>query len=150
MKEERTRYKTTVRQRGEKNHTSDIVKRVQPTSLSSQKFLMSRRRNPVGNTQVYSTKVSPFKPMGGGFKQNLNIEMSPKRIRQEVAAAREQQSRSNSIFGYRQSIHKSNNTIAMIAESPVDESAIGFNIETAALNVKPNSKVDDSNNVSDN
>lgn len=89
MKEERTRYKTTVRQRGEKNHTSDIVKRVQPTSLSSQKFLMSRRRNPVGNTQVYSTKVSPFKPMGGGFKQNLNIEMSPKRIRQEVAAARE-------------------------------------------------------------
>lgn len=88
--------------------------------------------------------------MGGGFKQNLNIEMSPKRIRQEVAAAREQQSRSNSIFGYRQSIHKSNNTIAMIAESPVDESAIGFNIETAALNVKPNSKVDDSKNVSDN
>lgn len=38
----------------------------------------------------------------------------------------------------------------MIAESPVDESAIGFNIETAALNVKPNSKVDDSKNVSDN
>jgi len=38
---------------------------------------------------IYSDKVSPFKPMGGGFKQNLNMEVSPSRIEKEVAKQKE-------------------------------------------------------------
>ena len=70
MKEERSRYRTTVRQRISVHYPNGKPineKAKQPTSLSTQKFLMSRR-NPTVNAQMYSQKVSPFKPMGGGFK----------------------------------------------------------------------------------
>lgn len=83
MKEERSRYRTTVRKRINANEPAK-----QPTSLSTTKFLVGRR-NPTVNSQMYSQKVSPFKPMGGGFKQNLNIEVSPQRMEQEVAAQRD-------------------------------------------------------------
>lgn len=102
---------------------------------------MSRRRNPVMNTQVYSQKVSPFKPMGGGFKQNLNIEVSPTRIAREVALARQKVS-SNTVFGYRNhSRHMSNNTLDLaIAERP-EESQVGLNIDSVPLHKKRSAAV---------
>ena len=73
--------------------------------------------------------------MGGGFKQNLNIEVSPNRIAKEVAVARKKISSNN--FGYRHSRHMSDNTLDLtIAERP-DEGNIGLNIEPAQINEKP-------------
>ena len=50
---------------------------------------MGRRNNPNSNHQMYSQKVSPFKPMGGGFKQNLNLEATagdvPSKDSREIA-----------------------------------------------------------------
>jgi len=72
LNEERKRYHTTVKQRPDVGRNQ-----YQATSLSQQNFLKSRRQNPAVNNHMLSNKLSPFKPIGGGFKQNLNIEVTP-------------------------------------------------------------------------
>ena len=86
---------------------------------------------------MFSQKVSPFKPMGGGFKQNLNIEVSPERMEQEVAAQREKLGTHQQPSGpARKSRHVSNNTLDFGHTEQRYEDQIGFRIERANLNLK--------------
>ena len=82
--------------------------------------------------------------MGGGFKQNLNVEVSPERIEREVANYRNRQSSNNVAGGFgalRPSRHVSNNTLDLAINELQNESKIGFNIERATLNYKAGQKL---------
>ena len=75
--------------------------------------------------------------MGGGFKQNLNIEVSPERMEQEVAAQREKLGTHQHPSGpARKSRHVSNNTLEFGHPEHRYDDQIGFRIERANLNLK--------------
>ena len=78
------------------------------------------------NTQLHSQKVSPFKPMGGGFKQNLNYEVSAERIEKEAALQQDKLKSQNIFGGYRRSRHVSNGTLAL--SDHLSDAQVGFNI----------------------
>lgn len=64
--------------------------------------------------------------MGGGFKQNLNVEVSPARIEKEVAIARERLNAKNSANWRKSRKVSATNSLE---DSNYDEQPIGFAIE---------------------